>query len=208
MIIRSLQLLSAALLFVAVLAAPVLSQSPDDARLAQEVRQLLEQRDREIKTLLKGRSTIPAQDREKLKTMINDIIDFRSMSRQALGPHWSELTAAQQNEFVDVFSEIVRTQSLSNLDVYRTNVKYEQIEVTGSKAHVATSVVYKDVPTRVDYVMSFHDGAWHVDDIILDDVSTAEGYARSFQPVVKRRGFDTLMTSLRKKLEKVSVSGS
>ena len=35
------------------------------------------------------------------------------------------------------------------------------------------------------------------------DVSTTAGYARSFQAVVRKRGFDTLMKSLDKKLEQV-----
>jgi phospholipid transport system substrate-binding protein len=48
------------------------------------------------------------------------------------------------------------------------------------------------------------DGEWRVVDIVLDDVSTAEGYARSFQTVIRKRGFDALMTSLNKKLDSMT----
>ncbi len=202
---RTLQIL-ALVLFLFASAVPLFAQS--DAEKAKQIRAMLEQRDKEIKTLLQNRKTVPAADREKLKAMINDVIDFNAMARTALGPHWNELSSAQQKEFVDVFSEIVRTQSLSNLDVYRANVTYKSIDVKGTEARVSTSVVFKNVPTTVDYVMAFRGGEWLVDDIILDEVSTAEGYARSFQPVVKRRGFDTLMASLRKKLESVAAAQS
>jgi phospholipid transport system substrate-binding protein len=37
-------------------------------------------------------------------------------------------------------------------------------------------------------------------------VSTAEGYARSFQTVVQQRGFETLMKSLRKKRDEVTAT--
>jgi len=37
-------------------------------------------------------------------------------------------------------------------------------------------------------------------------VSTAESYARSFQTVVRKRGFEALMTSLRKKRNEVTTS--
>lgn len=170
----------------------------------QEIRTLLDQRDREIKTLLGQKDEVPRAEREKLKALINGVIDFRAMSETALGAHWAELSPAQRNEFVEVFSEIVRAQSLSNLDVYRSKVVYEEIEVSGSSARVRTSVTFKNVPTQVEYLMARRGGEWRVDDIVLDRVSTAEGYARSFQPVVKRRGFDTLMASLRKKLDQVS----
>jgi phospholipid transport system substrate-binding protein len=208
MLFRSIKSLLVAVLLLGAVASPALSQTAADTQKARDIRVLLEQRDREIKALLQKNKTVPAKDRETLKAMVNGIIDFNAMAQAALGPHWASLSAAQRNDFVDVFSEIVRTQSLSNLDVYRSTVSYDRIDVTGTKARVATSVTYKDVPTRVDYLMTFANGQWRVNDIILDEVSTAEGYARSFQPVVKQRGFDTLMASLRKKLDKVAASGT
>lgn len=171
---------------------------------AGAIRQMLEQRDRQIKTLLGNRSTFTDKQREELKRVINDNIDFEAMGRQALGPHWDGLSAAQRKEFVDVFSEIVRNQSLSNLDVYRAQVTYGKIDVKGETANVSTTTVYKDVPTKVDYVLAQKGDQWRVQDIVLDGVSTAEGYARSFQSVVRKRGFDALMTSLRKKLDQTS----
>lgn len=198
MLNRAFSLLLAGLfLFGAVTTA----QAQDTAR---EIRQMLEQRDREIKTMLGNKSTFTPQQREQLKSLINDNIDFEAMSRQALGPHWNGLSAQQRQEFVDVFSDIVRNQSLSNLDVYRARVTYGDINVDGDSAHVTTTTVYKDVPTEVAYVLGLKNGQWRVQDIVLDNVSTAEGYARSFQTVVRKRGFDALMSSLRKKLEQTN----
>lgn len=169
------------------------------------IRTMLEERDEEIKALLGSKDTFTDRQREQLKTLINGVIDFEAMSRTALGPHWDDLTPEQRAEFVDVFGDIVRSQSLSNLDIYRSKVSYESIDVEGSTARAATSVVYKDVETEVVYVLSYRDGAWKVDDIVLDEVSTTQGYARSFQSVVRKRGFDSLMKSLHKKLEKVQA---
>ena len=175
---------------------------------APEIRKLLIERDQEIKTLLGSRKTFTTQQRDELKDLINGVIDFRAMARTALGPHWAGLTEAQRTAFVDVFAEIVRAQSLSDLDMYRTPVTYETITVEGDSAHVATSVVYKEVPARVHYVLAFRDGAWRVDDIVLDDVSTAEGYARSFQAVVRKRGFDALLNSLQKKRDQLAAQAA
>lgn len=171
-----------------------------------EVRQLLDQRDREIKKLLGNKEALSDAEREDLKNVVNDGIDFEGMGRYALGAFWSEITPGQREEFVEVFSEIVRAQSLSNLDVYRSNVTYKDVTVDGDSAYVVTSTVYKDVPTNVDYVLTRKDERWRVQDIILDEVSTAEGYARSFQTVIRKRGFDALMTSLHKKLDTMMTS--
>lgn len=179
------------------------AQSSSDAR-ADEVRELLEERDREIKRLLGDKETFTAEQRERLKSVINDGIDFEAMGKTAVGPFWWEITPAQREEFVDVFSEIVRNQLLSNLDVYRSKVTYKSVTVNGDSARAVTTTVYKDVPTEVEYVLGTKGDRWQVRDIILDDVSTADGYARSFQTVIRKRGFDALMQSLRKKLDSVS----
>ena len=200
MVNRALTLLFAALVFAGVYAVPAQGQDR-----AAEVRTLLEQRDRQVKSVLDGKQTITNQQREQLKEVINDNIDFQAMSKAALGPHWDGLTAQQQTEFVNTFSEIVRHQSLSNLDIYRAKVTYGDVEVNGNTARAVTTVAYKEVPAKVEYALTYHNGTWHVQDIILDDVSTVAGYARSFQTVVRKRGFDALMASLQKKLDQVKA---
>lgn len=185
-------------------AAPVQAQQGPDP--AEEIRQMLLERDQDIKRMLGTNDTFTQAQRDTLKTEINSVIDFEAMGRQALGPFWDDLAPAQRQEFVDVFSEIVRTQSLSDLDVYRSQVTYENVTVEDDSAYVETSTVYKGTPTDVDYVLGREADTWLVHDIILDEVSTAGGYARSFQTVVRKRGFEALMSSLHRKLEQVQSS--
>lgn len=185
------------LILVASLLVPaIVPAAKAQSGVSAEIRQMLEQRDRQIKSLL-GKGTLGDAQRDQLKDLINGVIDFRAMGQEALGPHWADLTEAQKTEFVDVFSDIVRSQSVSNLEVYRSRVTYGDISVEDSEATVATTTYYKDTDTPVVYKMHEVDGEWLVTDIILNDVSTAEGYARSFQGLVRKRGFDVLMEKLR-----------
>ena len=71
----------------------------------------------------------------------------------------------------------------------------------GNSAHVITTTTYKDVPTRVEYMLQRSDSDWRATDVILDEVSTVEGYSRSFQSYIRKRGFDALMANLTKRLE-------
>ncbi len=189
------------------MAAPASAQNRTDADRVAEVRALLERRDREIKALLGDAETFTDEQREQLKAVINDGIDFEAMGRQALGKYWADLTPEQRAEFVEVFSDIVRAHSLSDLDAYRSKVTYDSIAVKGDSAYVSTTTTHKDVTVKVDYVLGYHDGQWWVYDIILDGVSTAEGYARSFQALIRKKGFDTLMERLRARREKMLASG-
>jgi len=174
------------------------------ARQAAEndaIRSMLEEREAEIKTILGQDKELSDAQMDALRTAVNDMFDFGAMGRAALGRHWDELSADRQQEFVDVFAEIVRYQSLGDVDIYRADVTYEDITVSGNEARVVTTTVYKDVPTIVEYKLQRADDTWLATDVVLDEVSTVEGYSRSFQSYIRKRGFDALMDNLNKRLE-------
>ncbi len=189
-------------LFLLLIVATVVFAVPSRAQqTGDDIRQLLQGRDLDIKALVGTVDDIPGDVKEQLRSVINDLIDFQSMGEAALGRHWSKLSDQQKSEFVDTFSKIVRSQSLASLDVYRASVTYDEIIVSGSGAHVVTTTMYKDVPTKVEYVLRFNGDTWVATDIILDEVSTVKGYSRSFQSVIRKNGFDELMQKLYARLE-------
>lgn len=190
-----------ALLATVLLATPqAVNAQPGPSPEADTIRTMLEERDAQIKAILNGtESDFTRTQRQELMTLINGFIDFRAMGQQALGPFWSDLSEEQRTEFVDVFQDVVRQQSMGDLEVYNSQVTYDRIEVEDDSAFVRTTTRYRNSDTPVDYVMHRQDGTWLATDIIVDEVSTAEGYARSFQNVMRRRGFDTLMNSLERR---------
>lgn len=185
------------LLFVPVLEA-VHTQSSEESR--EEIREMLEERDREIKDLLGPRgSDYTDEQRDQLRNMINDVIDFRTMASTALGDKYQEISDEEREEFVSLFSTIIRDQSLNRLDIYRAEVSYEEIEVDGDNAEVKTIARLENVRTPVDYTMKRENGEWVITDMIIDEVSTAASYNRQFQNIIRQRGFDALLESLRRR---------
>jgi phospholipid transport system substrate-binding protein len=166
-----------------------------------DIRNMLVNRDREIKSLVGSDDTLSDSRKEELRDVINDVIDFAAMGKAALGRHWKKLTPEQRTEFIDVFSRVIRSNSLSDLEVYRSDVTYDDIQISGQKAHVVTTITYKDVPTKVEYDLVYNGSTWVATDIILDEVSTVKGYSRSFQSLIRKKGYDELMKRLRKKLD-------
>ena len=196
---RALTLLA---VILAVSALPVLAQAQ---KPESEIRSMLEQRDRDIKKLIGTSGNIPEAKKDELRTLVNGLIDFDAMGEAALGSFWTTITAAQQKEFVRVFGEIVKHQSLADIDIYRANVTYDTIQANAASAHVTTTTTYKEVPAKVEYDFLLKAGTWRAKDIVIDGVSTVEGYSRSFQSLIRKKGFDALMTSLNKRLEKTKA---
>ena len=184
--------------------APGLAQA-QAPKPESEIRTMLEQRDRDIKKLIGTTGNIPDAKKEELRTLVNGLIDFDAMGEAALGSFWSTITAAEQKEFVRVFGEIVKHQSLADIDVYRSSVTYDLIKASAATPHVTTTTTYKDVPAKVEYDFLLKGNTWRAKDIVIDGVSTVEGYSRSFQSLIRKKGFSALMTSLNKRLEKTKA---
>ena len=167
---------------------------------ADQIQQMLNERDAEIKELLGPKGNDYTQEqRDRLKNIINDVIDFRSMSETALGDTYTEISEEKREEFVSLFSTIIRDNSLNRLDIYRAEVTYNDISVENGTAEVKTMAQMDNVRTSVDYDMELQNGEWQITDMIIDDVSTAESYHRQFQSIIRQRGFDALLESLRRR---------
>ena len=171
-----------------------------------DIRQLLDDRDEEIKELLGPRGTEYSQDqRDRLKNIINDIIDYSAMAREALGDTYNEISDEQKEEFTSLFATIIRDNSLNRLDIYRATVTYNAINIDNGQAVVRTTAELENVRTSVDYEMEFSEGSWFITDMTIDDVSTVDSYNRQFQSIIRQRGFDALLQSLQRRAARSST---
>lgn len=176
---------------------------------AEEIRTLLVKRDEQIKELLGPEgSDYSDRQREELKEIINGIIDFSAIAQAALDVTYDTISVTEREEFVNLFGDIIRDQSLSKLDIYRAEVEYDSIQVEGNEASVWTTASYQDVRTPVSYRMEKQEEGWMITDMSIDNVSTAESYHRQFQSILRKRGFDALLSSLRKRAERISQGGN
>lgn len=167
---------------------------------AENIRMMLEARDIQIKTILGPRGNeYTEEQRDTLKSIINGVIDFEAMSRVALEETFNTISEEQRIEFVDLFSSIIRDNSLTKLDIYRATITYTSISIEEDEALVQTMAELDEVRTPVDYKMKWQGNEWVITDMSIDDVYTAESYNRQFQRIIARRGFDALMESLRKR---------
>jgi len=175
------------------------------SQAAEDVRELMESRDFQIKQLLGAEgSEYSSNQRDELKDIVNEIIDFTEMAKTALEVTYDTISVEDRTEFVQLFSSIIRDQSLANLDIYRASVSYERIDGTTDSMYIETLAEWDNIRTPVHYIMSKNSGEWRIEDMSIDDVFTAESYNRQFQRIIRSRGFDYLMSTLRKRAERNS----
>lgn len=150
--------------------------------------------------------------RAKLREAAVRYFDFAYMARSALGPHWRDLTPAQRNEFVPLFTTFIEEVYLSKVKDY--SVEKVQDEVKSTKiqfvresyngpdyAEVYSTVALKEHPDpiQVDYLLKKDEDGWRVYDITLDAISVMANYRNQFNRVINNDGYDKLIADLRAK---------
>ena len=140
--------------------------------------------------------------RERLKDVINDFIDFRELSRRALGRYWNERSTQEKQEFVEVFQQLIRNSSVKKLSVYQADsVRYEPPEVDGDRTTV-TTVAYKDRrDVEIVYRMHRLAGEWKAYDVVIDGASTVRNYRDSFYKQIAKTSYGEMYTKLVRRLE-------
>ena len=157
-----------------------------------------------------------SQRREKLRSMSLQYFDFESMAKSALGYHWRDLTAAQRNEFVPLFTEFIQDAYLSKMEqatvekirqeAKTANVRFlKQTYFSSEYAEVFSTVALQDQkdPLEVNYLMHQDDGQWRVYDVTVDAISLVANYRNQFNRVINNEGYPKLLADLRAKREQL-----
>ena len=144
--------------------------------------------------------------RDKIKALIRARFDFREMSKRALARHWKKRAPEEQDEFVDLFSELLQHTYISKVEAY-TNEKVtydkEIIRKRGRYSIVKTSILSKDIIIPIDYRLIRKDDKWLVYDVLVEGVSIISNYRSQYNNILSRQSYAELIQKMKDKLEKV-----
>ena len=134
-------------------------------------------------------------------------VDFRYMTRLALGRNWRKATPAQREKVVEGFrGMLIRTYS-NQIGSYRGQkmvVKPTRLAPGDTDATIRNSFVSPgQPPVEVDYSMEKTADGWKIYDIAIDGVSLVATYRSQFSQVVRSAGIDGLIA----KLEQMNAAG-
>jgi phospholipid transport system substrate-binding protein len=194
--------LALALILSAVTTLPAAAGAPSD--------QLKTQIDRVLKTLddpdLKKEGR--AKDRRTaVRKIANEIFDFGETARRSLGRHWQPRTAAERDEFVQLFSDLLERSYISKVELYGgEKIQYQGDTIDGDQAKVQTKLLTKggsDIP--IEYRMHKKADRWLVYDVIIEGVSLVANYRTQFNKIIQTSSYQELVKKMKTKQEELAT---
>jgi phospholipid transport system substrate-binding protein len=149
---------------------------------------------------LKGEAKTESR-RQKLREAVGERFDFDEMAKRSLGAQWQKRTAAEQQEFVRLFTELLEANYLSKLEEYGGE-KIQFINERQDKdfAEVKTKVVNKKGEEYLlDYRLSNMNGDWKVSDVVVENISLVNNYRSQFNRVLSKSSFEDLLQIMKQK---------
>ncbi|MEA2109158.1 MAG: ABC transporter substrate-binding protein [Pseudomonadota bacterium] len=138
---------------------------------------------------------------EKVVQLFKQHFDLSYTSKMCLGRHWRKISAAEKDEFVGLFSDLLKSTYVGRVDEYSgETVSYNKEIMQGSKSLVKTVVISKGKEIPVDYKMIDRDGSWLVYDVIIEGVSMVRNYRSQFSSILQKKKFAELLDQIRDKI--------
>ena len=160
-------------------------------------------------SVLRDTQTPLAQRQDKLRQIVSSTFEFTEMAKSALGYHWKQISADQQQEFTNVFISFIEDSYLSKINDYRgQQVAFlKSTGDTADDAQVNTDIVAPGKePIHVNYSLLQKGGAWKIYDVTVDAISIIANYRNQFNRVMNNQGFGTLINDLKSKQAALAAS--
>jgi phospholipid transport system substrate-binding protein len=141
--------------------------------------------------------------RKLLRETISPRFDFQEMAKRALGAEWGRRTAAEQKEFVKLFTAFIEKTSTQNVEAYdHERFFYTGEKINGSQAEVEGKIVNKlGEETRVSYMMHRVGGEWKAFDLVIAGISFVSNFRSQFSRVVRTSSYEGLLRTMKEKIE-------
>jgi phospholipid transport system substrate-binding protein len=135
--------------------------------------------------------TDPAIRQARFRQLFHDDFDGTGIARFVLGRYWRNASGQEQQEFVKLFENYV-------VFVYTTrlaNFGGETFKIRGSRSDGDGAIVSTDVmspgstsPLKMDWRLVNDNGAYKINDVIVEGISMAVTQRSEFASVVQRNG--------------------
>ena len=172
--------------------------------------QLREGVEQVVKTLkdpeLRGDSKIDER-RAAISKLADKIFDFTETAKRALRQHWARRTPAEREEFVRLFTGLIRQTYLSKVDQYNSEMTFQGDTVDGDEAIVRTTLILgKGGEMSLNYRMHQTRDRWRVFDLDVAGISLVGNYRTQFSKIIRTESYEALVTRLKSLQTNLAVS--
>jgi phospholipid transport system substrate-binding protein len=134
-----------------------------------------------------------------IEPVVGQVFDLPLMTRVAVGPSWTGMNPAQQQQVTQAFGHYIAAVYADRFDAYAG----EKLEVTGvqqsGSGTIITSRIVKSTgePVEINYLMRQSAGGWRIADIYLNGTISELATRRSeFSSILQSQGVNGLIATL------------
>jgi phospholipid transport system substrate-binding protein len=141
--------------------------------------------------------------RDQLKQILFARFDFTEMAKRALGANWRRRTPKEQEEFVQLFTEVLERSYAEIIESYSDEkIIYVGERLDGAYADVASKVLTsKGDEYSINYKAHLVNSEWRVYDVIAENISLVNNFRSQFNRVIANSSYDELVRRLKEKAE-------
>jgi len=151
--------------------------------------------------------SMAAERRAAIRREAESIFDFQETAKRALGRHWQNLNAAEQGEFVSLFTDLLERAYLVKIERYSGEpIVYTGDSIEGELATVKTKFITKqgtEIP--IEYRLLRHGDRWLVYDVFIEGVGLIANYRTQFDRIMRTGSYQELARRLRAKQAEFSA---
>ena len=158
----------------------------------------------DVLTIVNNKTLQPQERHTQIRQAVLQRFGFEEMAQRSMAQHWRTLTPQQQQEFVELFTDLLERSYINRIENYKAGpqgVRYPKEEITGDRAIVHTEIMSeRDLPIAVDYHLLHKDGDWKAYDIVIEGVSLVNNYRIQFNTIILKDSYAGLVKQMRTKL--------
>lgn len=141
------------------------------------------------------------QRRTEIRRVAQALFDFKEMARLTLAQHWKDRSAAEQEEFIGLFTDLLEQSYLTTIENYAgEKITFLGESVSGPYAQVRSRITTdRRAEISIEYRLVDTGGRWAVYDVLLDGASLVSNYRSQFNSIIRTSSFADLLAKLRSK---------
>jgi phospholipid transport system substrate-binding protein len=141
--------------------------------------------------------------RDQLRQILFARFDFTEMAKRALGSNWRRRTPQEQEEFVQLFTDVLERAYAEIIESYTDEkIVYVNERIDGTYGDVASKILTsKGEEYSINYKVHLVKNEWKVYDVVAENISLVNNYRSQFNRVIANASYEELVRRLRDKVE-------
>jgi phospholipid transport system substrate-binding protein len=173
-------------------------KEPEDPNYPNDPNELIRTKWNAVISVLQNKDLDQEARVKKINKIVNPIFDFPLMAKLALGrEHWPKLTDQQQERFIRLFIERLRTSYREKIALYTNEeILFKPAEKKKSTIYIPMELTTKDKKIIVLHKLRKVDKRWKVYDVEIQGVSILLTYRSQFDDILSKGTVEDLLSRL------------